>query len=301
MSEFHVLSNEEVEAILKVSQDTNQDLSTREPESQNSYILSNINDLTRLECEKILISFLRKKVTLTIKPFQDSTLSTCLRDTEEKNVYCAFKISSKKDSYGLCIISPALLHQTINLLYGGSISTNNVTENPGKIGTILAEKICKRFLEGFVLGCQEYGTFSFEITKTSVLSNLTSNLHTADEVYLLSMSVLFDEVETTLKLMIPLNFLDELIHTKAGEIKHRDRDSWRNTIKNEVIDSYVTVSVALPDISMQVNDFMGLKEGDMIPIGDPTLVYVCLNNLKLFNALAGQSNAKRVAKIIGQI
>lgn len=302
MSELHILSSEEVEAILKVTQGTNQDLSTKEPESQNGYVLSNINDLTRLECEKILTTFLRKKITLHIKPFQSTTLSGCLKDTKEKNVYCAFRVSAKKESFGLCIISPALLHQTIHLLYGGNATaTDDAIENPGKVGTLLGEKLCQHLLEGFAQGCQEYGTFESEIIKTSILSNLTSNLHMADEVYLLRMTVLFDEIETTLDLMIPLAFLDELIRIKVGEIKHRDRDAWRNSIKNEVIDSLVTVSVALPDITIEVNDFMQLKEGDTIPIGDPTLVYVCLNNVILFNALAGQSNAKRVAKIIGQI
>ena len=43
-----------------------------------------------------------------------------------------------------------------------------------------------------------------------------------------------------------------------------------------------------------MSDIMKLKSGDLIPIADPTDVFLCLNELKLFRASAGQANNKRV-------
>ena len=74
-----------------------------------------------------------------------------------------------------------------------------------------------------------------------------------------------------------------------------------DAIKTQVVDSIVNISISLPDVSMKANDFLNLKEGDLIPIGDPTMVYVCLNNYKLFRAVAGQSNSNLVVKITEQI
>jgi hypothetical protein len=63
MSE-QVLSSEEVDAILKVTQDSNSlnvsfdNATTDEEKNRNSNTLTNLGDITRFEYEKILSSFL---------------------------------------------------------------------------------------------------------------------------------------------------------------------------------------------------------------------------------------------------
>ncbi len=74
---------------------------------------------------------------------------------------------------------------------------------------------------------------------------------------------------------------------KTGSGKHKEKDFWRSAIKSEVMDSYVTVTYKHGGFEDNLKDFMALKEGDELEIGDPTVVYVCMNDLKVYRALAG--------------
>src|SRR5579885_28421 len=296
-----VLSSEEVDAILKVTQEKQQqDLSKivgsgdsgGEKGKHYSYALNNINELVRSECEKNLSSFLRKKAIIKTKSFNLGKVSACLAaDSDKKTVYSVFRLSPN-EHYGMVLVDLGLLHQIINLLFGGKINANEKTiENPGKVGTIVAEKLSNLCLTALRDSCVEYGALTYDILKTTNSQNLASNLglEPDDQVYIMDLSIFFDEVETSLKLLLTEDFLIQFIPAKTEGSKHREKDFWRTAIKTQVVDSYVTINVTLPDVSMKVKDFMALKDGDLIPISDPTMVYVCLNNLKLFRASAGQA------------
>lgn len=306
MSEFQVLSAEEVDELLKVTQEGN-DLTQLVTQSQaheaparNTHAISNITELMRAAFEKALSAFFRKKVVIKSKSNQFQPLSACL-NADEKNVYTAFHISPQ-DRHGMFALDMKMLNHTINLLYGAKHDpADQMMENPGKVGVIIAEKICQIAMTSLVESCKEYGTFSCEIVKSTPLLNLITSMSQEDQVYMMELTVIFDEVESVLKMMIADSFFTDLVPVKIGENKHREKDFWRTAIKSQVVDSYVTINVSLADITLKVKDFVELKEGDVIPIGDPTVAFVCLNSLKLFRATAGQSNNKRVAKIISQI
>jgi flagellar motor switch protein FliM len=310
-NERQILSSEEVDAILKVTQENNNpqiissttDQGGSSEQSQRATtMLSHIADTTQIELEKIISSFLRKKAKVKTNAFELKQLSACLDKAAEKSVFSVFRIMPN-DNYGMFAMDLVFLHQMINHLYGGlSNSEEPAIATVGKVGTIIAEKICQLILSGFAQACSEYGVITSEVVKTSALPNLSSNLVMDDNVYSLEISVMLDEATSNIRFMIAEDFIQKFIlGTKKNEAKHREKDFWRTAIKSQVVDSFVSVSVSLPDVNLKVNDFMTLQEGDIIPISDPTLVYVCLNNLKLFRAKAGQANSKRVAKIVAQI
>lgn len=310
MSE-HVLSSEEVDAILKASQEKGQDLSklvgnidpAKEGEKHYTYALSNINDLTRIECEKNFTSFLRKKILIQTKTFNIASAESSIPAQDSKNIYTSFRINPN-EYYGVISIDMSFLNQTLNLLYGGKISDKDPPiETPGKVGTIVAEKVATLILSSLEIAYKEYGQLNTEVIRTTTSLNLSSNigLKPDDSVYALELSVFFDEIETIVKVLISEDFLIDVIPVRVEGNRHREKDFWRAAIKTQVVDSQVTISVSLPNVSMKVRDFMALNEGDVIPISDPTLVYICLNNLKLFRAVAGQANNKLIAKILSQI
>lgn len=310
MSE-HVLTSEEVDAILKASQEKGQDLSkvvgsfdpAKEGEKHYNYALSNVNDLTRAETEKNLTSFLRKKILIQTKAFNVSTAEACIPSEDNKHVYTSFRVNPN-EYYGVIGLEMNFLNQTLNLLYGGRITDKDPPLTaPGKVGIIVAEKIASLLLSSLQIAYKEYGEMNAEVIRTTTSLNLSSNigLKPDDNVYSLELSVFFDEVETNIKIILSEDYLVDVIPTRVEGNRHREKDFWRTAIKTQVVDSSVTISVCLPNVSMKVRDFMALNEGDVIPIGDPTLVYLCLNNLKLFRAVAGQSNNKMVAKVINQI
>lgn len=306
-----VLTSEEVDAILKASQEKSHDLSkivgqgdfsNNEQEKHYTYALNNINELFRADCEKNLTSFLRKRIILKTKSASVTQVSACLNEND-KFVYSIFRINPK-EQYGMVVIDMPILHQTINLLYGGKLNTKEqIMDHPGKVGAIIAEKLSQLCLTSFATACQEFGTLNYEIIKTTSSYNLASNLGLTgeDQVYMIESTVFFDEFETTIKFLVSEDFFLQFVPAKSDGHRHREKDFWRTAIKTQVVDSFVTISINMPDVTIKVRDFMALKEGDVVPIGDPTMVYVCLNNLKLFRAAAGQANSKRVAKIINQI
>ena len=314
MSELKVLSKEEVDALIKVTQDNTVDLAQMAHDGHentqswteancavNSRALTNVTELTTAEVEKLLSSFLRKKINIKSKLNNLAKLSECLEGKQEKHIYTVFKIMPQ-DCYGMVIIDLPLLHQSINLLYGGQVNTTEtVIETPGKVGIMIAEKICQIGIDGFTKACGEFGKISCDIIKTITLPNLTSKLSAEDRVYSMEMTAMIGELETTFVVIVREDFLRQFIPVKTSEAGHLDSNFWRTAIENQVVDSIVTVNVTLPDISMKMNDLSKLKNGDLIPISDPTLVYVCLNNLKLFRANAGQANSKRVAKILSEV
>ena len=68
-------------------------------------------------------------------------------------------------------------------------------------------------------------------------------------------------------------------------------------IKKDIISSSVTLIATLDDIKLKIKQIMELKSGDLIPISDPTVVFLTHNNKKIFKGTAGQANTKRVVKI----
>lgn len=310
MEESTVLSPEEVEAILHASKeqppaDLTADLASSEAVQdvkQYAYALVNINELFRMEYEKNLAGFLRKKIIITSKQSDLVEFGQIFKEPTP-SIYSTFQIKST-NTYGLFVCDNKLLHQCINLLYGGKLNDkDDVISQPGRVGISIAEKIASLCMNAFVSGCREIGHINFDIIKTTPLVNLASNMGMSaeDQIVTFDLSIFIDEIELTCKLILEEEFLLNFIPAKTASTKHREKDFWRKAIKSQFIDSLVTISVTLPDVQMKISDIVKLKEGDEIDISDPTVSYVCLNNLKLFRSIAGQNNSKLAIKVVEQI
>lgn len=309
MDESKVLSTDEVNALLRVTQENGSDLTkitsesiTEDDRSISHKALVNITELTWSECEKLLSSFLRRKITVKSKGFNHGTLADCLAGKGDSHVYTVFLLTPN-NYYGLAMVDLPLLHQMINTLYGGQNNDKGpVMATPGKVGAIVGEKIGQIALEAFALACREYGTVTSETIKTVTLPNLISKFSLDDRVYALELLVYFGEVETSLTIMIAEEFLYKFIPANATpETPTSETRSWRNAIEHQFVDSSVTLTVSLPEISIKASELMALKSGDLITIPDPTQVSICLNDTKLFHAKAGQAHNTRVVKILGEI
>jgi flagellar motor switch protein FliM len=310
-----VLSKEEVDALLNLSRETSVDLDHIQAESKeeeqkweeancgiNNKSLTNITDLNIAEAQKIFTTFLRKKITVLAKEHRFGTLAECLEGKMEKYIYTVYQVNPNTH-YGMIAVNLAAVHHITNLLFGGQIvPSEEVIETPGKIGVDIAEKINQLGLESLVQACSEYGGINCEIVKSITHPGLTSKITMDDRVYSIVMTLSFGEVEGELLILTPEKFLSEFIPIKTVVDKqHMESNFWRAAVETQVADSIVEIHVNLADTAVRIKDFMALEAGDLLPISDPTLVYVCLNNLKLFRANAGQANSKRVVKIVGEV
>lgn len=312
MDNSKVLSAEEVDALLKVAQEKDKEndlvkLTSRHLQADNVAFsrkaLANVTELTWSECEKILASFLRKKVLVRTKETNFGKLSEFLEDKAEKHVFTVFHLTPN-NYFSLCVITLPLLHHIINCLFGGFVNGQEpVIEAPGKAGVIISEKLSDLVMEGFMLGCKEYGTLTYDVIKTVTLPNLISKLSMEDDICSITYTVTFGESESDFFIMIPMEFFQKFLPSSMLEdVEHNPEEghSWRHLIQNQVVDSTVSLVAALPEIRIKAKDLVELKEGALIPIGDPTAVEVWLNNLRLFRATAGQANSNRIIKILSE-
>jgi len=310
MDDSNILSTDEVDALMKAAQDKDTDLSkllsrastADEIESLNYKAISNIVELTWAECEKIFSNFIRKKVIIRTKETKFGKVAECLEGKTEKHVYSIFRIMPN-EYYCLVALPLPLLHQMISALYGGSINGKDaVIEAPGNIGIIIAEKINELIMEGFILACKDYGQVTSELFKTITLPNLISKLSMEDEVYSMEYTVTIGDTESGMTALLPVGFLQKFIpknELDSPESKKRYQ-SWRKAIESQVVDSYVSVVATLPAINIKAKDLLALKNGDVIPISDPTVVDICLNEVKLFKASVAQANSILIAKIVDE-
>lgn len=324
MSELKVLSKEEVDALIKVTQESQVDVSKLATGANNeSYkaslinerALKNITELTAAECEKTLSAFLRKKISARCMKLHSGTLGECLSGRLEKHVYTVFNIQPS-NVHGMVTINLPFLHQILNLVYGGHIesteSPDSLIQMAGKVGIIIAEKTAQAILDGFVNACADYGKITYEANTTIILPNLTSKLALDQTVYSVDVAVGIGPFESIFSISIEDEFFKQFIpYSESGGsgvaagamagAANPESTLWRSAIETQVIDSYVAIKINLPDVSMKMSDILKLKSGDLIPIADPTDVFICLNDLKLFHGSAGQANNKRVVKIVSEV
>src|SRR5688572_11558870 len=117
MSDAKVLSNEEVDAILKVTQEKNRDLSdlmgNTEVNSdwlQGDHNLTNLLEMTRMECQKTLSTFLRKKVIIKSKSVKLIRVLDSAQPKPEAYLYALFH-TKPIDHFGIVALDTTFLHQ----------------------------------------------------------------------------------------------------------------------------------------------------------------------------------------------
>jgi len=306
MEERNILSREEVDAIIKSAQSSNEleasEESTDAPSTNiNTHALEIMMEHACAGLENKLTVLLRKKIVVKSKPAVQMNVEDYSKLVNENFTFSSFQLMPY-NSPAVISVQNRFIDVITNLLYGGSVDT--ITDGSikvGKVGLITSEKISRMALESFVDATKEHGDLQIETYKTATTLNTANNIHDEDLIYSIEISIMIDEIESLLQLNFTDEFLIKIIPIKTGKGKHKEKDFWRSAIKTEVMDSYVTITTNMADFKMNLKDFLNMKEGDEVQIGDPTLVFVCLNELKLYRALAGQANSKLVVKIVSQV
>lgn len=272
--------------------------------------VSNIIELFSKESQIRLSAFLRKKIIVKF-----DTIGSCLfQDIDHdytKLLMLNFHILPH-DKHGLITFDFVFLHTVINLLYGGVVNCNEpVMRGLGKSGFKIANKISEIFLSVLQEAMIEHLKIHLKISDVSTQLSSVFKQGNTEQCYNISLLVIIDSLVCNLNLVIPEHILsNRLLEVDAvspvqPDIADQDSDShlsiFDEKAKKELIDSNVIVSVNLAKITLKLKDVVNLKAGDVIPIGDPTLVYVSLNNKNLFKASAGQSNLRRAVKIVEKL
>jgi flagellar motor switch protein FliM len=311
-TESNLLTSEEVDALLNMARvgnvshlGTDQGGPTSEWKEDhqliNQKILNNIIDMTSVEMACDFTAFIRKKIEVSNAKIKMGRLDDCIKLNDQKFVYTIFHVKPY-DAYGMVAISYAMLHHTINLLFGGKVDPEDkVIEKAGKLGVIVAEKLSTMALNAYSKAAHEYGEMECEVIKTVLVPNLTSKLNLDETVTNALFPVYFADIETHFSISFQNKLFVEFIPGESDTAKHIESSFWRSAVEQHVGDASVEVRVTMQNVNMKLSEILNCKPGDLIPIGEPTLTYMSLNNIRLYKTLVGQNNAKRVVKIVGDI
>ncbi len=305
MEDRNILSREEVDAIIKSTNNMGdgtevENAESANAESINTNALENIAESTRESLEGKLTALFRKKIIIKVSPITRFSLDELQGQPAKDMTYSSYKLNPVASS-ALIIYPNDLLDMILTLVYGGKLQQVNEGEiKVGKVGLITAENLGGLVFASFTTAMKEYTELTVDHYKTAHTLQTVNNLPN-ETIYCFDLTICFDEIEKTFKICLPEEFLIKFMPVKTGKGKHKEKDFWRTAIKQEVMDSFVTITTNMADIKLPVNRLLTLKEGDEIEVVDPAVVYVCLNDLKVYRALAGQSNSKIVVKIISQV
>lgn len=270
----------------------------------NNKKIINITESFIVDGSQKLAAFLRKKLSIEL-----SSLSTCLFEAIEhdavKTVTVGFQIEPS-GKFGFIMFDLALLHAAINLLYGGQVGNKEtVIKEAGRAGGKIANKIAELCLSVFQDTLNEHLKMDMGLSHQSVPLYLVFN-QKLDMSCTFAFKVSIEGVSGRLHLVIPETILASIITESItdNDLAQDDNDSeyhFSGQLKQDLIDSKVTIYAVLPDVSLLVKDVVNLQAGDIIPIGDPTLVYVTHNQKKLFKATARQLNSRRIVEIVDKL
>lgn len=269
--------------------------------------IENVVSMLGTESQARLSSFLRKKV-----PIKFNSINTCLFDDIEHDYNRLLMLNFRIlpfEKYGLITFDFIFLHSVINLLYGGTIGNNeSIMRGLGKSGLKIAGKVSEIFLGVLAEAMSEYLKTPISMSEASNHLGAVFKQEKYDKCYNVSFCVYFDALSCNVNFLIPERLFrnsdveeaedaSALPEPSLPEAAPVDAPIFDDRARNDLIDSNVTVSIALPPITLKLGDVVNLKSGDIIPIGDPTRVLVRLNDKTLYKGSAGQSNQRRAVKI----
>lgn len=248
--------------------------------------------------QRLLSTFLGRKIELHFDNMKICELKEL--HIEKKPVILSSILFAPHNQSGLIFYDYSFMHYVIDILYGaGNYKNNTIISTLGRSGHTIAKKVTEICISALQEAISEYEKIQISALKTTEQHGLILNQPLAEQFFNLSFSADFNDAKCQFNIAIPDELFEELtLQESAPAIEHKDTTTVNHSLKNDIIDSTVVLVASLQDIKLKITDIMNLKTGDLIPIQDPTIVYMAHNQKKIFKGSVGQSNSLRVVKIL---
>jgi flagellar motor switch protein FliM len=195
------------------------------------------------------------------------------------------------------------MHFIIDILYGvGGYKNDTIITSLGKSGITIAEKVTTLCLASLQEAISEYEKIQINLLKTTEQRGLILNQPLSDQFFNLAFHATINERQCPLHIAIPDALFEDITFQEGTQpIENTNTSIVNDSLKKDIIESTITLIASLQDIKLKITDIMNLKTGDLIPIQDPTIVFMAHNQKKIFKGTVGQSNSLRVVKIIDNL
>lgn len=203
---------------------------------------------------------------------------------------------------GLLFFDYAFMHFIIDILYGaGQYKNDTIITSLGKSGIVIAEKVATLCVNALQEAIKEYEPVQIERVKTTEQRGLILNKPLSEQYVHFAFYVHINEKQCPLHIAIPDALYDEITYQEEQNPIQNNATIVNDSLKKDIIDSTITLVASLQEIKVKITDIMNLKSGDLIPIHDPTIVFMKHNDKKIFKGTVGQANSLRVVKIIDNL
>lgn len=252
-----------------------------------------------------LSKFLGIKVTIEPQPGKVSSYEEYVKQLELPTALHILFIRSHK-SVALINFNDALVYWVLEILFGGTV--NNKMLPRTEFGRV-EEKISLRVLE-VVMGSlnmawQEISGFDYQLVKFVTRPRPIDMAAPKDRLIIFEYQVKLADVVCRFDICFEKSMVDELLpalqaaNESAGDVN--EQRVWRTKLYESVMDATLPLRAFFPNIKISLQELTNLKEGDVITLDNPNMVFVEIAGIKSFVAHCGNSQGARVIEIVDKL
>lgn len=320
MSDNELLSEEEIQALVKLGESDegeayNLDAETEEYDiaSEDSTLTSHLGSLDMIN-ERFarlfrisLKSLLRYQPKIEAQPVDVERFSAHMASLTTPISLNVVKIPPLRGSM-LIVIDPQLIFNSLDSFFGGAGSHTEISGirdfTPTEYRII--QMILQRVFQDMKAAWAPMYTVAFEFINSEVNPQFTSIVEENDLVIINKFNIdMAHDINGSIQIIYPYAAMkpirDLLRNQVIGDSDIDDERIWNNYLKVaiEEVDLDVRSDLANPQISLL--ELRNLKVGDVIPIKMPEIVTVTSKGIPLFNGVYGSSNGHAAVKIMGEV
>ena len=320
MSDNELLSEEEIQALVKLGESDegeayNLDAETEEYDiaSEDSTLTSHLGSLDMIN-ERFarlfrisLKSLLRYQPKIEAQPVDVERFSAHMAGLTTPISLNVVKIPPLRGSM-LIVIDPQLIFNSLDSFFGGAGSHTEISGirdfTPTEYRII--QMILQRVFQDMKAAWAPMYTVAFEFINSEVNPQFTSIVEENDLVIINKFNIdMAHDINGSIQIIYPYAAMkpirDLLRNQVIGDSDIDDERIWNNYLKVAIEDVDLDIKSDLANPQINLLELRKLKVGDVIPIKMPETVTVTSEGIPLFSGVYGSSNGHAAVKIMGEV
>jgi flagellar motor switch protein FliM len=248
-----------------------------------------------------LFNMLRRTPELTVNGLETSKFSEYTHSLYVPTSLNVVKIKPLRGS-ALFIFEPKLVVAVVDNFFGGDGRSNVKIE--GREFTPTENRVIQMLLRQAFVDLQEAWSpvmdLNFEFVQSEVNPHFANIVAPTEIVVVSRFKIDLDGGGGHLHVTMPYSMIEPIREQlDAGLQSDRmDRDErWAISLREELQSAEMEVQTRLGRLRMSLRDLMALKTGDVIPIGAPKTVDLCVDDLPLFRGKLGVSHGHQAVRV----
>ena len=317
MSDSQLLSQDEIDALLRGDRDPAEDLENEtsapnitlyDPTKQHRVIrerldaLEIINERFARSFRQSLFNLIRKTTDITVQSVKITSFSEFSRNIPSPSNLNLISMKPLKGN-ALVVFPPAMIYMVVEQLYGGDGKSAFKAE--GREFTPTEQRVIRRTLKHAIESYQSAWSSVFNIDIEYVRSEMQPrfvNLTNSQNEMIVNTTFNFEVGNFPGEFNIALPYLmiepiKGLLNGPLADTYPEDEQEWSRKIEREIKEAEVNVSVDFAEIQMTMSELMGMSPGDMVSIDMPKLVQARVQGIPVFDCNFGERNGKIAVRV----